>query len=125
MVAPQFRHNGPLDAFSPINPGTHQKRPIAQWIDGYGDLEIAAINWAYGSKDNALTFTSYIDYLEINGVTFDFGGRAAPAAGSTTDVVATAGDGQAPSRLPRPQTTARHSSAMSISSSHWTAQTTG
>ncbi len=90
----QFRHNGPLDAFSPINPGTHQKRPIAQWIDGYGDLEIAAINWAYGSKDNALTFTSYIDYLEINGVTFDFEGAPLPPPGPPTDVVATAGDGQ-------------------------------
>ena len=90
----QFRHNGPLDAFSPINPGTHQKRPIAQWIDGYGDLEIAAINWAYGSKDNALTFTSYIDYLEINGVTFDFEGAPLQPPGPPTDVVATAGDGQ-------------------------------
>ena len=90
----QFRHNGPLDAFSPINPGTHQKRPIAQWIDGYGDLEIAAITWAYGSKHNALTFTSYIDYLEINGVTFDFEGAPLQPPGPPTDVVATAGDGQ-------------------------------
>ena len=90
----QFRHNGPLDAFSPINPGTHQKRPIAQWIDGYGDLEIAAITWAYGSKDNALTFTSYIDYLEINGVTFDFEGAPLQPPGPPTDVVATARDGQ-------------------------------
>ena len=90
----QFRHNGPLDAFSPINPGTHQKRPIAQWIDGYGDLEIAAITWTYGSKHNALTFTSYIDYLEINGVTFDFEGAPLQPPGPPTDVVATAGDGQ-------------------------------
>ena len=69
-----FRHSGPLDDKSPINPGTHQKKPINQWIAGYGDLEIASIQWAYGSKNNALTFTSYIDYLEINGVTFDFEG---------------------------------------------------
>lgn len=90
----QFRHNGPLDAFSPINPGTHQKRPIAQWIDGYGDLEIAAITWAYGSKHNALSFTSYIDYLEINGVTFDFEGAPLQPPGPPIDVVATAEDGQ-------------------------------
>ena len=67
-----FRHSGPLDDKSPINPGTHQKKPINQWILGYGDLEIHSIQWAYGSKDNALTFTSYIDSLEINGKTFDF-----------------------------------------------------
>ena len=35
-----FRHSGPLDDKSPINPGTHQKKPINQWILGYGDLEI-------------------------------------------------------------------------------------
>ena len=63
----KFRHSGPLDADSPINPNTHQKYTINQWIQQYGDLEIATIRWAYGSKDNALDFTSYIDYLEING----------------------------------------------------------
>lgn len=89
-----FRHSGPLDDKSPINPGTHQKKPINQWIAGYGDLEIASIQWAYGSKDNALTFTSYIDYLEINGVTFDFEGAPLQPPGPPTDLVATPGDGQ-------------------------------
>ena len=89
-----FRHSGPLDDKSPINPGTHQKKPINQWIAGYGDLEIASIQWAYGSKNNALTFTSYIDYLEINGVTFDFEGAPLQPPGPPTDLVATPGDGQ-------------------------------
>ena len=89
-----FRHSGPLDDQSPINPGTHQKKPINQWIAGYGDLEIHSIQWAYGSKDNALTFTSYIDYLEINGVTFDFEGAPLQPPGPPTELVATAGDGQ-------------------------------
>jgi hypothetical protein len=89
-----FRHSGPLDDKSPINPGTHQKKPINQWIAGYGDLEIHSIQWAYGSKDNALTFTSYIDYLEINGKTFDFEGAPLQPPGPPTDLVATAGDGQ-------------------------------
>ena len=90
----KFRHNGPLDDLSPINPGTHQKKPINQWIAGYGDLEIHSIQWAYGSKDNALTFTSYIDYLEINGKTFDFEGAPLQPPGPPKDLVATAGDGQ-------------------------------
>ena len=68
----KFRHSGPLDADSPINPNTHQKYTINQWIQQYGDLEIATIRWAYGSKDNALDFTSYIDYLEINGTSLQF-----------------------------------------------------
>jgi hypothetical protein len=89
-----FRHSGPLDDKSPINPGTHQKKPINQWIAGYGDLEIHSIQWAYGSKDNALTFTSYIDYLEINGKTFDFEGAPLQPPGPPTNLVATAGDGQ-------------------------------
>ena len=90
-----FRHSGPLDDKSPINPGTHQKKPINQWILGYGDLEIHSIQWAYGSKDNALTFTSYIDYLEINGKTFDFEGAPLQPPGPPTNLAATAGDGQA------------------------------
>ncbi|MBT6264589.1 MAG: hypothetical protein HOI91_07680, partial [Halieaceae bacterium] len=69
-----FRHSGPLNEFSPGNLSTHQDRTIEQWIHDYGELEIASIRWAYGSKDNALASTSYIDYLEINGTTFNFEG---------------------------------------------------
>ena len=90
----KFRHSGPLDADSPINPNTHQKYTINQWIQQYGDLEIATIRWAYGSKDNALDFTSYIDYLEINGTTFNFEGAPLQPPGPPTDVAATPGDGQ-------------------------------
>ena len=90
----KFRHSGPLDDDSPINPNTHQKYTINQWIQQYGDLEIATIRWAYGSKDNALDFTSYIDYLEINGKAFNFEGAPLQPPGPPTDVAATPGDGQ-------------------------------
>ncbi|MBT3459735.1 MAG: hypothetical protein HN442_09065, partial [Halieaceae bacterium] len=80
----KFRHSGPIDADSPINPNTHQKHTINQWIQQYGDLEIATIRWAYGNKDNALDFTSYIDYLEINGTTFNFEGAPLQPPGPPT-----------------------------------------
>ncbi len=89
-----FRHSGPLDIYSPINPNTHQKQTISQWIAQYGELDIERIQWAYGSKDNALTFTSHIDYLEINGTTFNFEGAPLQPPGPPTDVTATPGDGQ-------------------------------
>ncbi|WP_435219643.1 BspA family leucine-rich repeat surface protein [Luminiphilus sp. nBUS_07] len=90
----KFRHSGPLDADSPINPNTHQNYTINQWIQLYGDLEIASIRWGYGNKNNAFEFTSYIDYLEINGTTFNFEGAPLQPPGPPTDVVATPGDGQ-------------------------------
>ena len=92
----KFRHSGPLEESDTIaiNAGTNQKYTINQWIDQYGELDIERIQWAYGSKDNALTFTSHIDYLEINGTTFDFEGAPLQPPGPPTDVVATPGDGQ-------------------------------
>jgi surface protein len=89
-----FRHSGPLDEFSPGNLSTHQDRTIEQWIAEYGELEIASIRWAYGSKDNALASTSYIDYLEINGTIFDFEEGPPQPPGPPIDVVATPEDGQ-------------------------------
>ena len=52
-----------------------------------------SIQWAYGSKDNALTFTSYIDYLEINGKSrLILRARRCSRPGPPTDLAATAGD---------------------------------
>ena len=68
-------------------------RTLSEWIHLYGDREIALFRWQTGDGRESIQTTqeTYIDYIEINGVTYNFEGvpLAAPDAPVIT---ATAGD---------------------------------
>ena len=56
-----------------------ETKPLSEWITQYGDRRIDLIRWQTGSGSGETTNTTYVDQIEVNGVTYDFEG---PAAGT-------------------------------------------
>ena len=48
-------------------------RTFATWLQTIGDFRIESIQISYNSPANT-AYESYVDYIEINGTTFDFEG---------------------------------------------------
>ena len=49
-------------------------RTLSEWIELYGDRRIDLIRWQTGSGSGETTNTTYVDQIEVNGVTYDFEG---------------------------------------------------
>ena len=49
-------------------------RTLSEWIELYGDRRIDLIRWQTGSSGGETTSTTYVDQIEVNGVTYDFEG---------------------------------------------------
>ena len=61
----QFKNNGVTTG------GVKSTRTFATWLQTIGDLRIESIQITYNSPAGA-EYVSYVDYVEINGTTFDF-----------------------------------------------------
>jgi hypothetical protein len=61
----QFRNNGVTTG------GVKETRTFATWLQTIGDYRIESIQISYNSPVGT-AYESYVDYIEINGTTFDF-----------------------------------------------------
>jgi hypothetical protein len=61
----QFRNNGVTTG------GVKETRTFATWLQTIGDFRIESIQISYNSPADT-AYESYVDYIEINGTTFDF-----------------------------------------------------
>ena len=61
----QFKNNGATTG------GDKVTRTFATWLQTIGDFRIESIQISYNSPANT-AYESYVDYVEINGTTFDF-----------------------------------------------------
>jgi hypothetical protein len=55
---------------------TAETRTLSEWIAEYGDRRIQLFRWQTGdgNADRNTTQQTYVDYIEVNGVTYDFEG---------------------------------------------------
>ena len=63
----EFKNNGATTG------GDKVTRTFATWLQTIGDFRIESIQISYNSPANT-AYESYVDYIEINGTTFDFEG---------------------------------------------------
>ena len=61
----QFKNNGVTTG------GVKETRTFATWLQTIGDYRIESIQIGYNSPEGT-AYESYVDYIEINGTTFDF-----------------------------------------------------
>ena len=61
----QFKNNGVTTG------GIKETRTFATWLQTIGDFRIESIQISYNSPADT-EYESYVDYIEINGTTFDF-----------------------------------------------------
>ena len=86
LVNSKFTNNGVT------TDGKKSTGTFAQWLEVIGGYDIYEIGIQYNNGNNS--YTSYIDYIEINGTTFDFEASPPLPPSAPTDLVATPGDGQ-------------------------------
>ena len=86
LVNSKFTNNGVT------TDGEKSTGTFAQWLEVIGGYDIYEIGIQYNNGNNS--YTSYIDYIEINGTTFDFEASPPLPPSAPTDLVATPGDGQ-------------------------------
>ena len=65
LNASQFKNNGVTTS------GIKETRTFATWLQTIGDFRIESIQISYNSPADT-EYESYVDYIEINGTTFDF-----------------------------------------------------
>ena len=65
LNASQFKNNGVTTS------GIKETRTFATWLQTIGDYRIESIQISYNSPVGT-AYESYVDYIEINGTTFDF-----------------------------------------------------
>ena len=53
---------------------TSETKTLSEWIALYGDRRIKLFRWQTGRSDRETTQETYVDYIEVNGVTYDFEG---------------------------------------------------
>ena len=68
-----------------------ETKPLSEWIEQFGDRRINLIRWQTGSGNGATTNTTYIDQIEVNGVTYDFEGSPPVPPAAPTDLAAAPG----------------------------------
>ena len=68
-----------------------ETKTLSEWIAVYGDRRINLVRWQTGSGGGATTNTTYVDQIEVNGVTYDFEGLLPLPPSAPTDLVAAPG----------------------------------
>ena len=86
LVNSEFTNNGVT------TDGKRSTGTFAEWLDIIGNKVVHEIGIQYNTGDNS--YVSYIDYIEINGTTFDFEASPPLPPSAPTDLVATPGDSQ-------------------------------
>ena len=80
----KFRNNGTTTG------GEKDTRTFATWLETVGDYRIQSISISYNSP--GIEYTSYVDYVEVNGTSFNFESALLPAPDAPTSLTATPGD---------------------------------
>ena len=80
----KFRNNGAT------TDGKKETRTFATWRETVGDYRIQSISISYNSP--GIEYTSYVDYVEVNGTSFNFESALLPAPDAPTSLIATPGD---------------------------------
>ena len=80
----KFRNNGAT------TDGKKETRTFATWRETVGDYRIQSIQISYNSP--GIEYTSYVDYVEVNGTSFNFESALLPAPDAPTSLTATPGD---------------------------------
>jgi hypothetical protein len=86
LVNSKFTNNGVT------TDGEKSTGTFAEWLDVIGNYDIHEIGIQYDNGKKS--YVSYIDYIEINGTTFNFEASPPLPPSAPTDLVATPGDGQ-------------------------------
>ena len=68
-----------------------EAKTLSEWIADYGDRRINLVRWQTGSGGGATTNTTYVDQIEVNGVTYNFEGLLPLPPSAPTDLVAAPG----------------------------------
>ena len=68
-----------------------ETKTLSEWIAVYGDRRINLVRWQTGSGGGATTNTTYVDQIEVNGVTYNFEGLLPLPPSAPTDLVAAPG----------------------------------